>query len=87
MKEGIHPEYNQTTITCACGNVLEVGSTKKRYKSRRMFKMPSILDRKLKTRNSRWKSRQIQKEIWTCISQQKVAKELLFLYSRKVIIV
>lgn len=28
MKEGIHPEYNNTTITCACGNVLEVGSTK-----------------------------------------------------------
>ena len=26
MKEGIHPNYNkQTTITCACGNVLEVG--------------------------------------------------------------
>ena len=25
MKEGIHPTYNQTTITCACGNVLEVG--------------------------------------------------------------
>lgn len=34
MKKGIHPEYNETTtITCACGNVLEVGSTKKRYKS------------------------------------------------------
>ena len=32
MKEGIHPEYNQTTITCACGNVLEVGSTKKDIK-------------------------------------------------------
>ena len=32
MKEGIHPEYNQTTITCACGNVLEVGSTKKDLK-------------------------------------------------------
>ena len=29
MKEGIHPAYNQTTITCACGNVIEVGSTKK----------------------------------------------------------
>ena len=28
MKEGIHPAYNQTTITCACGNVIEVGSTK-----------------------------------------------------------
>ena len=32
MKEGIHPNYNQTTITCACGNVLEVGSTKKDLK-------------------------------------------------------
>ena len=30
MKEGIHPNYNQTTITCACGNVLEVGSTDKK---------------------------------------------------------
>lgn len=26
MKEGIHPEYNQTTISCACGNVIEIGS-------------------------------------------------------------
>ena len=32
MKKGLHPEYNQTTITCACGNVLEVGSTKKDIK-------------------------------------------------------
>ena len=33
MKEGIHPAYNETTITCAsCGNVLEVGSTKKDIK-------------------------------------------------------
>ena len=32
MKEGLHPTYNQTTITCACGNVLEVGSTKKDLK-------------------------------------------------------
>ncbi|MCI8812159.1 MAG: 50S ribosomal protein L31, partial [Oscillibacter sp.] len=23
MKEGIHPNYQQTTITCACGNVIE----------------------------------------------------------------
>lgn len=28
MKEGIHPEYKQTTITCACGNVIATGSTK-----------------------------------------------------------
>lgn len=29
MKSGIHPEYYQTTITCACGNVIHTGSTKK----------------------------------------------------------
>ena len=32
MKEAIQPNYNETTITCACGNVLEVGSTKKDIK-------------------------------------------------------
>ncbi|UCD86310.1 MAG: 50S ribosomal protein L31 [Desulfobacterales bacterium] len=29
MKKDIHPEYFQTTIRCACGNVVETGSTKK----------------------------------------------------------
>jgi large subunit ribosomal protein L31 len=28
MKKDIHPEYFQTAIHCACGNVVEVGSTK-----------------------------------------------------------
>ena len=32
MKEGIHPNYQHTTITCACGNVIETGSTKKDIK-------------------------------------------------------
>ncbi|MGH7845626.1 MAG: 50S ribosomal protein L31 [Candidatus Binatia bacterium] len=27
MKEGIHPEYKATTITCACGHVVETRST------------------------------------------------------------
>ena len=29
MKEGIHPNYEQTTIRCACGNSFTTGSTKK----------------------------------------------------------
>ncbi len=29
MKTDIHPEYSTTAIKCACGNVLEAGSTKK----------------------------------------------------------
>ncbi len=29
MKSGIHPKYEPTTITCACGNVIETRSTVK----------------------------------------------------------
>jgi large subunit ribosomal protein L31 len=29
MKEGIHPKYENATITCACGNVIETRSTVK----------------------------------------------------------
>ena len=29
MKEGIHPTYEDATITCACGNVIKTRSTKK----------------------------------------------------------
>ena len=28
MKEGIHPEYLETTISCVCGNVINTRSTK-----------------------------------------------------------
>ena len=27
MKDGIHPKYEMTKITCACGNVIETRST------------------------------------------------------------
>ncbi len=32
MKEGIHPEYKNTTITCVCGNVIETKSTRQDIK-------------------------------------------------------
>ena len=32
MKEGIHPNYGLTTVTCACGNVIETRSTVKDIK-------------------------------------------------------
>ncbi|SDF76204.1 50S ribosomal protein L31 [Sporolituus thermophilus] len=32
MKEKIHPNYYQTTVTCACGNSFVTGSTKKNLK-------------------------------------------------------
>lgn len=27
MKEGIHPEYNEITANCSCGNVMKINST------------------------------------------------------------
>jgi large subunit ribosomal protein L31 len=32
MKDGIHPNYELTKITCACGNVIETRSTAKDIK-------------------------------------------------------
>ncbi|MFO7885716.1 MAG: 50S ribosomal protein L31 [Desulfobacteraceae bacterium] len=32
MKKGIHPEYQTVEATCACGNKITVGSTKKEVK-------------------------------------------------------
>ena len=29
MKNEIHPDFIESSIKCACGNVIEVGSTKK----------------------------------------------------------
>ena len=29
MKKGVHPEYYETTVTCACGEVIHTRSTRK----------------------------------------------------------
>ena len=28
MKEGIHPDYHDVTVMCACGNTFQTGTTK-----------------------------------------------------------
>ena len=33
MKAGIHPEYNEVVVVCACGNTFKTGSTKKGTRS------------------------------------------------------
>ena len=32
MKDGIHPKYYTATVTCACGNTFQTGSTKPELK-------------------------------------------------------
>jgi large subunit ribosomal protein L31 len=32
MKEGIHPKYQETTVSCGCGNTFSTRSTRKELK-------------------------------------------------------
>lgn len=32
MKQGIHPKYLETTISCACGHIIETRATKENIK-------------------------------------------------------
>ena len=32
MKQGIHPHYVETTVSCACGHVIETRATKENIK-------------------------------------------------------
>ncbi|MCM8767670.1 MAG: 50S ribosomal protein L31 [Candidatus Omnitrophica bacterium] len=32
MKKGIHPDYRESTIVCACGNIVKTRSTKPEIK-------------------------------------------------------
>lgn len=32
MKKGIHPDYKEATIVCACGNIVKTRSTKQEIK-------------------------------------------------------
>ena len=32
MKQGIHPQYVETTVSCACGNVIQTSATKANIK-------------------------------------------------------
>ncbi|MBU5486138.1 50S ribosomal protein L31 [Clostridium sp. MSJ-11] len=32
MREGIHPDYQEAVVKCACGNTFTTGSTKKELK-------------------------------------------------------
>ncbi len=32
MKQGIHPQYNETTVSCACGHVIETRAVKDNIK-------------------------------------------------------
>ncbi len=32
MKQGVHPQYHETTVKCACGTIIETRATKENIK-------------------------------------------------------
>ena len=54
MKEGIHPNYTEATITCACGNVMKTNSTKADIKVDVCSKCHPYWTGNYKKRNNRW---------------------------------
>ena len=55
MKEGIHPDYYQATVTCNCGNTFVTGSTQDSRKQLR----PEVVLTSL-TRNTEFSNKRIQ---------------------------
>ena len=43
MKAAIHPDYVETTITCACGNSWDTRSTKSADPRGRLLGLPPVL--------------------------------------------
>ena len=73
MKEGLHPNYYQATVTCNCGNTFTVGSTKKEIhveicskchrSTQASRRLPRLADvSRDSTRNTIWASNKGQKE-------------------------
>ena len=59
MKKGIHPEYKETKVTCACGNTFTVNSNKiiKQLTIRKISDIIKCVKNQIKfstCRNYRW---------------------------------
>ena len=42
MRENIHPNYDETTISCACGKVYHTRSTRKDLQHRHLRRLPPV---------------------------------------------
>ncbi len=63
MRADIHPEYMDTTIKCACGNVLEAGSTKSNIRVEICSKCHPFFTGKQKTCGYCWQNRTFSQKV------------------------
>ena len=84
MKEGIHPNYEQTTIRCACGNVIEydeqcvIGKIQKQLR-KNILSDEEILNNRGKAENSMDRNAKIFKVIFSLVALAVIG---LILYSK-----
>ena len=43
MKDGIHPKYQESVVTCGCGNTFQTRSTKPKIMGRGVLEVPPLL--------------------------------------------
>ena len=71
MKEGIHPKYEQTTIRCACGEIIETGSTKKDIKVEICSKCHPFYTGKQKLVDTGGRVDRFNKEVWPEVKNER----------------
>ena len=76
MKEGIHPEYFETTITCACGEVIKTRSTKKNIKVGICSKCHPFFTGKQKFLDTAGRLERFRKKYGNKVSEAKSAPEV-----------
>jgi len=73
MKPGIHPEYHQAKVRCACGNEFEAGSTLKEIKVEICSKCHPFFTGKQKLVDSAGRVERFKRK-YAKFEQEKVAK-------------
>lgn len=64
MKKGIHPEYKEATIVCACGNIVKTRSTKPEIRIEICNKCHPYFTGKQKYVDTTGRVEKIHEEIW-----------------------
>ena len=62
MKAGIHPEYVDTTITCACGEVIHTRSTRPQIRVEVCSKCHPFFTGKQKLMDTAWRVERFQRK-------------------------
>ena len=64
MREGIHPDYYQATVTCNCGNTFVTGSTKPEIHVEICSKCHPFYTGQQKANQARGRIDTVQQEVW-----------------------